>query len=155
MKNRKIRRKSRAFQLAKAVIVFSPLQHLQWYDAPGAYQGEPELELWKAIPVTWDETRVVNGVIGEYVTEARRNGAEWYVGSINANQRRTLKIPLNFLEPGKKYAADIYHEGVPGSREAADLIKVRIEKKTVDASTVIEADMSDIGGHAMRLVPME
>ena len=147
-------RKSRAFQLAKAIMVFSPLQHLFWYDAPEAYHGEPELELWKTLPVIWDETKVVNGVIGQYITEARRSGQEWYVGSLNANQRRALDIPLTFLEPGKQYTAEIYNEGVPGSREEADLKKVSIEKKAVDASTVIKADMSDIGGHAMRIVPV-
>ena len=113
------------------------------------------MDFWKTIPVTWDETKVVNGVIGQYVTEARRTGEDWYVGSVNAGQRRTLEIPLSFLEPGKKYTADIYNEGAPGSRKAEDLIKITIEKKTVDATTVIKADMSDIGGHAMRLVPVK
>ena len=147
-------RKSRAFQLAKAVIVFSPLQFLYWYDRPSAYGGEPELELWRTIPTVWDETRAVHGAIGKYVTLARRSGREWYVGSANAGQRRSSRIPLSFLEPGTEYTADIYSEGVPGSRHAADLIKVTIERKSVDANTVIEADMSDIGGHAMRIAPV-
>ena len=147
------RRKSRAFQLAKAVVVFSPWQFLYWYDNPAMYHGEPYLDFWKTIPTVWDETRVINGVIGQYITDARRSGQEWYVGSVNALQRRTLDIPLSFLEPGKKYTAEIYNEGVPGSRAAEDLIKINIEKKTVDSTTVIKADMSDIGGHAMRLVP--
>ena len=36
----------------------------------------------KAVPTTWDETRVLNGHPTDYITIARRRGAEWYVGSI-------------------------------------------------------------------------
>lgn len=145
--------KTRAFQLAKAVIVFSPWQFLFWYDKPEAYHGEPYLNFWKNLPTVWDETRVVNGVIGQYVTEARRSGAAWYVATANAGERRTLRIPLSFLEPGKKYTAEIYSDGAPASSAPADLIKVKSEKKTVDFSTVLTADLSPIGGQAIRLVP--
>lgn len=148
-------RKSRAFQLAKAVVVFSPWQFIFWYDRPESYHGEPELDFWKTIPTVWDETRVVSGVIGQYATIARRSGDTWYVGTVNAGKRRTLRIPLRFLGPGKQYNAEIYNEGAPDSREAADLIKIKIEKQTVDSATMILAEVSDIGGHAMKLTPVK
>ena len=97
-------RKSRAFQLAKAVIVFSPLQHLFWYDKPEMYQGEPELEFWKTVPGHVGRDAGDQRRDRAVRDQARRKGREWYVGSVNAVQRRTLEIPLNFLEPGRKYS---------------------------------------------------
>lgn len=148
-------KKSRAFQLAKAVTVFSPWQFIYWYDRPDAYHGEPELDFWKTIPTVWDETRVVNGAIGKFATIARRSGQEWYVGSINAGERRTLRIPLAFLDPAKKYEATIYSEGAPAAPEGEALKKIAIARQAVSAASVISADMSEVGGHAMRIVPVQ
>ena len=147
-------KKSRAYQLAKAVMVYSPLQHLFWYDLPEDFRGEPEMEFLKQIPASWHELRVVNGVIGQYVTIARRHGREWYIGTLNANELRTLKIPLRFLKPHTDYRAEIYHEGEPGSREPEALNKIRIETRIVTFGSVIEAVCSDIGGQCIRLVPL-
>ena len=148
-------RKSRAYQLAKAVIVFSPWQFLYWYDRPADCHEEPELEIWKTIPTVWDETRVVSGEIGQYVTIARRSGDTWYVGTANAGHRRTIQIPLRFLGPDKEYHALICKEGAPDSRDADDLVKIKIEKQTVENTTMITANVSDIGGHVMRISPLK
>ena len=135
-------------------MVYSPLQHLYWYDLPEDFRGEPEMEFLKQIPASWHELRVVNGVIGQYVTIARRHGREWYIGTLNANELRTLKIPLRFLKPHTDYRAEIYHEGEPGSREPEALNKIRIETRIVTFGSVIEAVCSDIGGQCIRLVPL-
>ena len=64
---------TRAQQLAMYVVYDSPLQMLS--DTPSAYRGEPGAEFLKAVPATWDETRVLDGKIGEYVVIARRHGS--------------------------------------------------------------------------------
>ena len=92
-----------AHQLATAVVFFSPLQFVYWYDRPATYQGEPELEFWKAIPTVWDETRVLHDKVGQYVTFARRTNDEWFLGTLNAVEQRTLEIPLDFLEIGRAH----------------------------------------------------
>ena len=90
-----------AHQMALSTIFYSPLQFLYWYDAPSDSQDEPELEYFDRIPTVWDDSKVLGGEIGKYVTIARRKGKEWFVGSITNNDARELKISLNFLEPGK------------------------------------------------------
>jgi alpha-glucosidase len=50
-----------AHQLALAVIFYSPLQFLYWYDKPSDVQNEPELEFFDQVPVAWDDTKVVQG----------------------------------------------------------------------------------------------
>jgi alpha-glucosidase len=62
-----------AHQLAMAAVYYSPIQTLFWYDKPSQSKDEPELEFWRKIPTTWDETKVVNGKIGEYITIARKS----------------------------------------------------------------------------------
>ena len=140
---------TRAHQLALAVVTFSPFQFLYWYDAP-TVKDVPELDFWRKIPTVFDDTKAIHGSIGKYATIARKAGTQWFVGSINAGQRRTLKIPLQFLEPAQAYEAHIYADGTP---DGANRTAVSYETRRVTARDVIDADLAAHGGHAIRLVP--
>ena len=76
-------------------------------DYPAAYEGEPGFEFIKQIPTTWDETKVLNAEVSNYITIARRKNNDWYVGTINNHEARQLTIPLSFLDEGN-YTATIY-----------------------------------------------
>ena len=41
-------------QLAMAVVYYSPLQFLYWYDRPSDSRDEPELEFFDRVPTVWD-----------------------------------------------------------------------------------------------------
>ena len=99
-----------AHQLALAVIYYSPIQFIYWYDQPSAYQGEPEIEFFDKVPTVWDDTKILNGEIGKYITTARKSGNEWFVGSITNNDARTLELNFDFLDANKKYTARIYSD---------------------------------------------
>lgn len=139
-----------AHQLAISTIFFSPWQFLYWYDRPSLYQGEKALDYWKHLPTVWDETRVVQGAIARCVSVARRKGAQWYVGTIHAAGRGTVDIALSFLDRGRPYTATIYSDQNPDNPDSKD---VKIETRTVDSTTVLQADMPANGGHAVRIVP--
>jgi alpha-glucosidase len=139
-----------AHQLACAVVYYSPWQFLFWYDRPAQYRGEPELAFFEAVPTVWDETRVLHGSIGRSVTIARRSGDSWFVGTLNAVERRQLEVPLAFLPRGRRYVATIYADARP---EGGDPTGVKAESIPVDASTVIRADLAANGGFAMRIAP--
>ena len=141
---------TRAHQLALPAVYYSPWQFLFWYDSPSLYKADPELDFWRQIPTVWDDTKVLNAKIGTYATVARRTGDDWFVGTINALERRTLTIPLTFLTPGKKYSAQIYSDGAP---DGSDRTKVACATREVTSTDTIAADMADNGGHAVRLVP--
>jgi alpha-glucosidase len=141
-----------AHQLALPVVYFSPLQWLYWYDTPSRYQGEPELAFWKTMPTTWDETKVLQGEIGQYITVARRRGDEWYVGTITNNDARTLQIPLTFLDKGKKYTAEIYEDG---GEEIKTRTHVKGTRQVVNSKKSIKAVLKPSGGQAIRLVPVK
>ncbi|MCU7549449.1 glycoside hydrolase family 97 protein [Chitinophagaceae bacterium LB-8] len=138
-----------AHQLAMAAVYYSPIQTLFWYDKPAAYEGEPELEFWKKIPTTWDETKVLQGAPGQFITTARRKGDEWFVGTLTNNESRILKVPLNFLRAGKKYLAFIYSDDPKGATKT----KVSVEKRKVDSKTVLTVNLLPSGGQAIWLTP--
>ena len=136
-------------QLALAVIFYSPLQFLYWYDKPSDAQDEPELEFFDKVPVVWDDTRVVQGEIGEHVTIARRSGDEWYVGSVTNTEPRKLKVPLNFLEKNRKYEATVYSDD-PVIKTRTH---IRLQKIDVNAETILNVDLKPSGGQAIHFIP--
>jgi hypothetical protein len=138
-----------AHQLAMAAVYFSPVQTLFWYDKPSAYHGEPEIEFFEKIPATWDETKVIQGKIGEYITTARRSGSDWFVGTMTNNDARTLKLSFSFLEKGKGYIAKIYSD----ESTSATATKVKVETKKVNASTVLQVSLLPSGGQAIWITP--
>ncbi|HEX8502918.1 MAG TPA: glycoside hydrolase family 97 protein, partial [Pyrinomonadaceae bacterium] len=102
---------TRAHQLAMYVVYDSPLQMVS--DHPGAYRGEPGADFLRAVPASWDETRVPEGRIGEFIVTARRRGREWFVGAMTNEQGRTLRLPLGFLGRGRYHLTE-YADG-PGA----------------------------------------
>lgn len=99
-----------AHQLALSVVYYSPIQFMYWYDQPSAYQGEPEIEFFDKVPTVWDETKVLNGEIGKYITIARKSDKDWFIGTITNNESRTLELNFDFLDAKKKYRARIYSD---------------------------------------------
>ncbi|KQX98619.1 alpha-glucosidase [Massilia sp. Root133] len=143
-------RTTHAHQLALAVVYYSPLQTLYWYDTPDRSHDEPELAFWDRIPTTWDETRVLDGAPGRDVTIARRKGDEWFVGSITNNDARRIPLRFDFLPKGKRYEATIYAD----DPAAPTRTKVGIHTRTVDAATVLQLDLPASGGQALWLRPL-
>lgn len=139
-----------AHQLAITTINFSPWQFLYWYDKPAQYDGDPALDYWKDLPTCWDETRVLAGEVGKYVSVARRHGNGWFVGSIRPDGQGELDVPLSFLPDGRKYDATVYRDADPDDPTSK---AVKIERLTVDRMTTLKARLPSNGGQAVRLVP--
>jgi alpha-glucosidase len=140
-----------AHQLALPVIYYSPLQWMYWYDKPEDYQNEPELAFWDVLPTTWDDTKIINGEIGKYITVARQNQENWFVGCITNTEARELKVPLDFLESGKKYEATLYFD----DPKVATRTHVGISKKKVDSKTILNINLQESGGQAILIEPVK
>ncbi|MHC4742518.1 MAG: glycoside hydrolase family 97 protein [Planctomycetota bacterium] len=157
------RNASHAYQLAKAVCFYSPWQFLYWYDRPqtsppkaggaggsrGGIGDEPELEFFDHVPTVWDDTKVIHGKIGEYAVMARRSAEDWFIGCMNSKEPRTLDIPLTFLDKSREYTAHIYSD----DPSVQTRTQVRIDRRTVNAKTILEAEMTAKGGQAIRITP--
>ncbi len=139
---------TRCHQLAMYVVFESPLQMLA--DSPSNYLREPEsMEFLSAVPSVWDETRVLDGKIGDYVVVARRSGREWYVGAMTDWTARELDVDLSFLPEGE-FRMDSYQDGVNAGRMASDYKKV---SGRADRSTRLKIRLAEGGGWAARLRP--
>ncbi len=112
---------TRCHQLAMYVVYESPLQMLA--DCPSNYLREPEvMEFLSDVPTTWDDTRVLNGLIGEYVTVARKKGDAWYIGSMTNWTPREITLDLTFLGKGT-YEVIAYEDGVNADRYGSDFAR--------------------------------
>jgi len=138
-----------AHQLAMAVISYSPLQSIFWYDKPSAYHGEPEIKWFEDLPTVWDETRVPLGKIGKYAVEARRSGKAWYVAAISDSEGNTLRLPMKFLARGVKYEAIIYTDD-PHVNTATH---IAIGHRMVTSADVLQLKLASRGGEAIYLSP--
>ena len=123
---------TRAAQLAIYPVYLSGLQMMA--DIPEHYEGQPELEFLERVPTTWDDTKVLNGEIGDYVTVARKSGQDWFVGSLTDEQAQTLSVPLRFLDRRKLYVANIYGDA-PTTDLETNPNEVQITRLIVTAAT--------------------
>jgi alpha-glucosidase len=138
---------TRCHQLAMFVVYDSPLCCV--CDHPRNYKGQAGLDFLRVVPAVWDDTRVINGEVGEYITMARKSGERWFIGAMTDWEARRLEIRLDFL--GKdKYTAHIFADA-PDSGENAE--KLAEEKRTVKADDILTIQMASGGGLAAYLVP--
>ncbi|TWT84440.1 Retaining alpha-galactosidase precursor [Planctomycetes bacterium CA13] len=154
---------SHGAQLAKSVCLFSPLQWMYWYDRPegspldsgGAgdsmlfIEEVPELEFFDALPTVWDDTKVLDGCIGEYAVVARRSGEDWFIGALNGAQERTIDLQLDFLKPGQKYTAHLYRD----DPQVETSTQIRVDRKSVNSQSVLRCELKPQGGQAIRITP--
>jgi alpha-glucosidase len=140
---------TRCHHLAMYVVYESYLQLV--CDYPSAYVNQPGFEFIKQVPTTWDDTKVINAKVGDYITIARRKGNDWYVGSMTDWSARAISIKLDFLLEGN-YVAIIYSDAVDADKFPNKLIK---EKYLVDSKDIIKCKMASGGGLVIRLSPFE
>jgi alpha-glucosidase len=137
---------TRCHQLAMYVVYEAPLQMLS--DSPSNYLREPEaMEFLGAVPTEWDDTKVLDAKIAEYVVVARRNGKDWYIGAMGDWTPHTLEIDLSFLPDGN-FTMDAYHDGVNADRNASDYKKT---STSVNRGTKLKLKLAGGGGWAARI----
>ncbi len=138
---------TRCHQLAMYVVFESPLQMLS--DSPSNYMREPEImEFLGPVPSEWDETKVLDARIADYVVVARRNARDWYVGAMTDWTPRTLEIDLSFLPEGT-FTMEAYQDGVNADRNASDYKKTTTR---VSRTTKLKLSLASGGGWAARIL---
>ena len=138
---------TKAHQLAMPVVYYSPISFLYWYDLPNVYKGEKELDFWKYCPTVWDESKALQGEIGEYIVQARRSGNDWFVGAMNGLQARDIIVnTADFLQKGKKYRVEIYNDDPKLNTRT----KVASTVQTIKAGKVLKLHLQPTGGAALR-----
>ncbi len=143
-----------AKQLALYVVIYSPVQMAA--DTPENYAKYPnEMKFIRDVPTDWQETRVLNGEIGDFVTIARkeRGGEGWYVGAVGDEEARSVSFKLDFLTPGQKYKAEIYRDDDDADYRTEKRHSIIIESKDVTSADSMDMRIAPGGGFAIRIVP--
>jgi len=140
-----------AQQLALYVVINSPIQMAA--DLIDNYKGHPAFQFIEDVPVTWEQTKVLNGEVGDYVTIARqdRNSNNWFVGGITDENARDMSISLDFLPAGKTYHAILYKDA-PDAHWNDNPTAYEIEKMDVTNQTVLDIHLAPGGGFALSLM---
>ncbi|MDE5845236.1 MAG: glycoside hydrolase family 97 protein [Muribaculaceae bacterium] len=137
---------TRCRQLALYVIFDSPFNML--CDSPSAYRREPEsTEFIAEIPTVWDETRILDAKMGQYIVTARRSGDTWYVGGITDRSPRDIEVDLSFI--GKPQAEmSLFVDGANAHRIGRDYKKT---VSTVDTTRPLKLHLAPGGGFAAKV----
>jgi hypothetical protein len=87
------RRTGNGAELALAVLFLSGVQH--YAETPMGMATVPDYvkEMMMQIPVSWDETRFIDGYPGRHIVMARRSGNNWYIAGVNA-EKEPLKLAV-------------------------------------------------------------
>ena len=144
-----------AHQLALYVVFYSPIQMAA--DLPENYRQHPDaLQFIRDVPVDWSCTKVTDAEIGDYVVTARRDkhSDNWFVGGITDENRRTLNLKLDFLEPDAAYMATIYRDGddIAWNDRPTEYV---IETREVAGTDTLQMTMAAGGGFAISLRRVE
>lgn len=139
-----------ARQLALYVVLYSPIQMAA--DLPEHYQQHLDaFQFIKDVAVDWEQTRVLDGEIGDFVTIVRRdrNSRDWFLGSITDEHGRVLPVSLGFLEPGVRYTAEIYRDG-DGADFRTNPFAFARETREVTSADQLTLILGPGGGQAIR-----
>ncbi|MDT3403713.1 glycoside hydrolase family 97 protein [Mucilaginibacter terrae] len=128
-------------EFAQAIVYTSPIIHFA--DKYQLYLENPMVDLFKQVPTTWDETRVLScSSMGDVVAFARRKGTSWWIGVMNGADEREVKIPLNFLSAPTK--ATLVYDGETNT-------SVDKREQTVSPKDVLTIKLRSSGGFVAKL----
>jgi alpha-glucosidase len=144
-----------ARQLALYVVIYSPVQMAA--DLPEHYAQHPDaFQFIKDVGVDWETTRVLAGEVGDYVAIARRDrhADQWFLGAVTDEHGRSLRIPLGFLDPGRRWRAEVYRDGAD-AHYLDNRFAFTVERREVSSKDTLDVVLAPGGGQAIRFVPID
>jgi hypothetical protein len=140
-----------AQQLALYVVIYSPIQMA--CDLPENYEGQPAFQFIRDVGVDWEQTRVLNGEVGDFVTIAReeRDTGNWFVGAISDENPREVEIDFSFLPEGSSFSATVYRDAAE-AHYRDNPTAIEIEKQPVDRNSNLSFRLAAGGGLAISLM---
>lgn len=138
-------------QLGLYVVIYSPIQMA--CDLPENYEGQPAFQFIRDVGVDWEQTLVLDGEVGDFVTIAReeRETGNWFVGGITDENEKEVTLNFDFLPEGKTFRAAIYRDGAEAHYKTnTKAVQIdQLEIKTGDTRTI---RMAPGGGFAISLI---
>ncbi|GLB50308.1 glycoside hydrolase family 97 protein [Neptunitalea lumnitzerae] len=140
---------TRCQQLAMPVVYESAFT--VFCDAPDHYKNGLGADFLKEVPTTWDATKVLNGVVGDYITVARQSGDTWFVGGMTDATAREVDVKFSFLDEGS-YTLTLYSDAEDANENPTH---VKLTEQTISQKDVLHIAMASGGGFAAIIKKME
>lgn len=144
-----------AQQLALYVVIYSPIQMA--CDLPEHYMLDgkihPAFQFITDVGVDWQQTKVLDGEVGDFVTIAReeRGTGNWFVGGITDENGRNETLTFDFLEDGKTYTARVYKDG-PDAHWDTNPQAYAIEEMELTKASKLDISLAPGGGFAISII---
>jgi alpha-glucosidase len=135
---------TRAAELALFVVYDSPLCCV--CDHPAHYREQPGADFLKLVPTVWDDTRVLDGEVGQHLAMVRQSGDAWFLGALTNSEPRELSVALDFLGAGS-WQMRLWKDAVDADKDAEQLA---IEERIVRSSDTVTLRLAPAGGCVAR-----
>ena len=142
-----------ARQLALYVTMYSPLQMAA--DLPEHYERFPDaFRFIEEVALDWDDSRYLAAEPGDYVVVARKAKGtdDWYVGATVDENGYQADFPLDFLDPGRSYIAEIWADA-PDAHYADNPQAYTVRRAAVNSKSRLRQRCAPGGGFAMTIRP--
>ena len=131
---------TRAAELALFVCYDSPVTCV--CDHPDHIRNQPGADFLKIVPTVWDDTRVLDGAVGEHLVMARQSGDAWYLGAMTNKEPREIAVKLDFLDGGR-WKVKLWQDADDSGTNAKHL---EIDEQTVSAGDTLTLRLAPAGG---------
>ena len=134
---------TRCHQLAMYVCYDAPLQMLN--DSPSNYYKEPECTAFiSQMPTVWDNTKILDAKVSDYILTARQKEHNWYLGAMTDWTARSLEVDFSFLGEGN-YELEIMQDGANAEVSCNDYKRI---VKQVTKADKLKINLAKGGGWA-------
>ena len=142
--------KSHAHGVAFFVVFHGPTcivrGGIKEFASTGLNRVGPEAEFMRRVPMSWDETRVLDAKVGHHIVTARRKDTTWFIGGMTGESAYLAPVTLDFLAQGKSYTATIFRDGDVETDGFRPAVK---EVRAVKAGDSLNLAMAKAGGLAV------
>ena len=97
----------------------------------------------KALPWTYDDTRVFDAAVARHLVLARRQGGTWYLAGMAGAAARTASFACDFLPEGRAFALTLWRDDAASTDKPRGYVR---ETRQVRRGDRLEIPMSPSGG---------
>jgi alpha-glucosidase len=138
---------TRCHQLAMFVVYDSPMQIFSGNPSQGI--KEPEfMQLLGSLPTTWDDTKILEAQVSDYIITARKKGDDWYIGGMSDWTGRDFNLSLDFLDAGN-YDGLLCKDGINADNYPSDYV---LKTFVLHKENLLRIKMASGGGFLLKLV---
>jgi len=140
---------TRTHQLAQFIVYENPLQLFAGNPSDG-YNEIGFTTFLASMHTTWDDTKVLDAKLGDYVVLARKKDNDWYLAALTDWTARELTVDLSFLGDGM-YRALSCADGINAEKDASDY---SMGYELIDRNKKLDIKMAPGGGYVVKLIKL-